>query len=68
MINAVAADAVVVVVEDTIDVIDEASCRLICQRTRRVHLCGRVGGDKLMKTTGDVGSAKTVVLLMSLLI
>jgi hypothetical protein len=59
---------VVVVVEDMVDVVEEASCRCIYQRTRGVHLCGRVGGDKLVKTTGDVGSAKTVVLLIRLLI
>nr|CAD40797.3 OSJNBb0076A22.8 [Oryza sativa Japonica Group] len=62
VIDAVVGDAVVAVVEDAVDVVDEASCRLIYQRTRGVHLCGRVGSGKLMKTTDDVESAKTIVL------
>ncbi len=48
MIDAVIGDAVVAVVEDAVDVVDdEASCRLICQRTRGVHICGRVSGGVL---------------------
>ncbi|EEC78716.1 hypothetical protein OsI_18891 [Oryza sativa Indica Group] len=68
VIDAVVGDAVVAVVEDAVDVVNEAFCRLICQRTRGVHLCGRVGGGALvpmlMKTIGDVVSEKTNVWLI----